>query len=170
MFKTRVYFCAASIILSAILLSCASLEVLPEAEKTVETVYEVPGLSKDQIYDASLAWIAQNFRSAKSVVEMDNRAAGVLIGNGIIAYPCEGAACIGKGNWKVGFTMQCDVKDAKFKLLFTNVRVLVPGEVGVRPSAENPIYWSADMQVIRPKLLALGESLRDSTRKSKSDW
>lgn len=151
---------------------CAGMQVLPETDKTVTAVVDIPGKTKDQIYIGAKTWIAETFRSAKAVIEVDSKEDGLIIGNGNIPYPCAGAAdCLGAGTFKVGFTMKCEIKDAKYRVIFSNIRILTPGQAGVHSSGDNPIYWQKDMDKIRPKLLELSDELASSIKgKSKSDF
>lgn len=65
----------------------ASPAKLAELNQPIEQVFDTPGYDKAQIYDAAKVWIAENFRSAKAVMEYDNKEEGTLIGNGLIPYP-----------------------------------------------------------------------------------
>ena len=151
---------------------CAGMQVLPEGDKTVTSVVDIPGKTKDQIYIGAKTWIAETFRSAKAVVEVDSKEDGLIIGNGNIPYPCAGASdCIGTSTFKVGFTMKCEIKDAKYRVIFSNIRILTPGQAGVYSPGDNPIYWQKDMDKIKPRLLQLSDELASSIKgQSKSDF
>ncbi|MBD1584926.1 DUF4468 domain-containing protein [Pseudoalteromonas sp. S16_S37] len=73
---------------------CASTQPVTEADRTFEKVVDAPSYSKDQIYTSTKIWIAENFKSAKSVIELDSKEDGIIIGNGIIQYPCSGMECL----------------------------------------------------------------------------
>lgn len=67
------------------------------------------------VYERALQWIATNFRSSKAVLEYQNKEEGKIIGNGttnftmsLMDYPCY-------------FTMQIDIKEGKYKVLFDNL-------------------------------------------------
>ncbi len=151
----------ASFALLLLLTSCAGLEPVPDSERTFEGVFEAPGFTKDQIFTATRIWIAENFRSAKAVVEYENKEEGTLIGNGVISYPCNGIDCIAKGNWKVPFTMRVDMKDQKFRLTFSNLRLTWPPSSNY-PAADGPMVQRGQLEAVRPKLLAFGPAILDS--------
>ena len=56
-----------------VLLFVGCAKALTDTDRTFDCVYEVPEKSKDQIYSSTKIWIAENFRSAKAVIEYDNK-------------------------------------------------------------------------------------------------
>lgn len=160
----------------AVLTGCAGLEEAPESEKTFERIVEVPGATKDRIFESTKIWIAQNFRSAKAVLEYENKAEGRIIGNGAINYPCSGMECLAKGDWKVMFTMQVDIKEQKFKQTFSNLVLSIPpkydGIYGVKAGSEIAVWQKGDLNSIRPALLKFGDQLAASIQntKARENW
>ena len=160
---------------AAVLWGCAAMdfEQLSEQERTFDKVYEAPEFSKEEIFNATKVWIAQNFRSAKAVIEHQDEEEGIIIGNGSMSYPCsmDDLSCYGTAGWKVDFTMRVDIKDEKFKLTFMNIMIdTPPGEY----SSGNrfPINSQAQLDAIKPELLSYGERILESmkTDEAKSDW
>lgn len=152
---------------------CASMQPVAETDRTFERVMMAPSHSKDQIYISTKIWIAENFKSAKSVIELDSKEEGIIIGNGIIQYPCSGMECLGKGDWKVPFTMRVDMKDQKFKISFSNIKLSWPASYSsgiFNPAYDGPVNSQGDMQVIKPALLKFGDEILASINSSKSDW
>jgi len=144
-------------------------------DRTIEQVFEAPGYSKEQIFSSTKIWIAENFRSSKSVLEYENKDSGTIIGNGIIPYPCSGLGCMVQGDWKVPFTMRVDIKDQKFRLTFTNLRLSWPADnskYGVRTAYDGPIGRQGAFDAISPVLLKFGDDIIASFGKDtiKSDW
>jgi len=152
----------------------ASPAKLAELNQPIEQVFEAPGYEKSQIYDAAKVWIAENFRSAKAVMEYDNKEEGTLIGNGLIAYPCKGAFdCLAKPDWKVRFTMRVDTKDGRFRLTFSNVGLVWPAAVhnGVvsRANDGSPLNSQKDRDKISAALLDFGPQIQAALGKEKAD-
>lgn len=149
---------------------------ITEEDRTIVQVFEAPGYTKDQIFAATKMWIAENFKSAKAVIEYENKDEGTIIGNGIIRYPCGGAfACMAKGDWTVPFTMRAESKDGRFRLTFTNIHLAWPASYssGIStPAHDGPVNQRSDLDKIRPELLKFGEQLLTSMSKAKSsdDW
>jgi len=52
---------------------CAGLQPIADADRTFERIVEAPGYSKKQIFNGTKIWIAENFRSAKAVLEYENK-------------------------------------------------------------------------------------------------
>lgn len=76
----------------------------------IQKVVNIPGFTKNQIFEQSKIWIAMNFKSAKAVIEYENKEQGTLIGNGILPNV-----------WSLCFTMKIDIKDEKLKVSFINL-------------------------------------------------
>ena len=143
------------------------------ADTEFAQVYDAPGMSKGQIYEGTLKWIAENFKSAKSVIEYQNANDGVLIGNGMLNYPCNSFDCIGKAAWKVKFIMKVETKDGKFKTDFKNLLLDIPAVVnqfGSYPAMETPIQTQGDLDAVKPKLLEFGNQIKSSLTTDNPDW
>lgn len=169
-------FIAALFLSAAPGLASAKRSPLTEEDRTIVQVFEVPGYTKDQVYSAARMWIAENFKSAKAVIEYENRDEGTIIGNGIINYPCGGAfSCMAKADWTVPFTMRVESKDGRFRLTFTNVHLAWPASYGsgiVTPAHDGPVNQRSDMEKIGPELLKLGERIQASmgNAAASDDW
>ena len=136
------------------------LERATEQDKIVQQVFEVPAASKEKSVTLAKRWVAENFQSAKSAIDLDNPAEGLLIVKGIVPYPCEGFECVAKNSWGVSFTMTMEAKDSRFRLTFTNVRLDV----------NNTEFWQKSAwDAIRPKLLSLGDEIKAVIQADKKD-
>lgn len=172
----RKHFLSAFIVLLISLVGCAGMEQASESELTIQGVVKVSGFTKDQIYNQVKIYIAENFKSAKAVIEHDDKESGTLIGNGIINYPCGGLDCVGKGDWKVHFTMRVDTKDEKFRATFSNLILSWPSSYnstfGYQKGKEVPVWQKGDVQKIRPELLKIAAKIKESivNSKTKEKW
>jgi hypothetical protein len=110
----------------ATLSGCAGMQQARESDLTITRVIQAPGYTQAQIYASTKIWIAQNFNSAKAVIELDDKDRGQIIGNGILPYPCSAMDCLAKGDWKVHVTIRVDMKDQRFKITFDNLRISWP--------------------------------------------
>lgn len=146
---------------------------LTEEERTVVQVYEAPGFTKEQLFVASRMWIAQNFKSAKAVIEYESKDEGTIIGNGNMTYPCGGGfSCMLKADWRVPFTMKVETKDGKVRLTFTNIHLAWPASYrsGISsPAADFPVRDRADLEKIKPELLKFGAQIVTSVGQLKSN-
>lgn len=59
--------------------SCSTTSKIPLAD-SYERIIEVPSLSKDQIYIRANAWFVENFNSAESVIQFQDKEAGKIMG------------------------------------------------------------------------------------------
>ena len=165
---------------AAALLACAQASAkwptpLTDEDRTVVQVFEAPGYTRDQVYTAARMWIAQNFKSAKAVIEYESKDEGVIIGNGNIAYPCSGLKCMVTADWRVPFTMKVETKEGKLRLTFTNIHLAWPPSFssGISsPAHDGPVQQRKDLDLIRPKLLEFGEQIVASMGqvKASDDW
>jgi hypothetical protein len=134
---------------------------LPESALRVEQVVQLPGKSQLQVYQGVKLWLAETFRSAKAVIELDDKQAGVVVGNGIIDYPCEGVmnCVVGANGWRVAFSMRIEMKDQKARVTFSGLRLLIPAQPGIHGPMDNPIYRQSDMDKVRAGLLRLADGM-----------
>jgi hypothetical protein len=94
---------------------CASSEEVIDPSAEISKIYDVE-LSKDEIYDGSLQFIAENFTSAKSVIEYQDRNSGRIIGNG--STPISD----GFMDRPATFTMVIDIKDNRYRISFRSLQ------------------------------------------------
>ncbi len=102
---------------------------------SVEIVKEIQML-KDDIYNNTLLWMAESFRSSKAVIDLKDRELGTIVGNGVVDIK------IGWGVYTPArFKLKIDIKDNKYRLTFINVIMIFDGkekpiEVANRKSLE----------------------------------
>ncbi len=171
------YFSVFIIIL--LLCGCATTQRL-RTYAPLEMISQIPGLNKNQIYDQSKVFIAENFRSAKAVIDLDNKEQGTLIGNGNIGYPCGNSfTCGALRNWRVHFKMRIDVKDEKVRISFSDLRTVYPPSPGQRypvyvPPSEGGDYplYDDEYEQVKPALIEIANNLVASLThaKKKDDW
>lgn len=164
------------LLLAAALPTAAIAADLTEDQRTLVQVFDAPGHDKAAIYTAGRQWIAENFKSAKAVIEYESKDDGTIIGNGNINYPCASAwECVGKPDWTVPFTMRLEAKDERFRLTFSNIRLHWPAKInaGIRqPEYDAPVRSTKDMDKIKPKLMMFGKEISTSltTRAAGDNW
>ena len=76
-------------------------------------VVKVEGVSKDDLYTRSREWFARTFKSAKAVIQMDDKAAGKIIGKGY----AEGSyvVLISAMKFDMWYTVSITVKDGRYR-------------------------------------------------------
>jgi len=84
---------------------------------TYEGVVEVPGASKDQLYDRALEWMAKTYQSANDVVQIKDKEQGKLLAKGgILLFNDKVPAGY------VVHTQTIYVKDGRYKYLLTGFK------------------------------------------------
>jgi len=164
------------------MVGCAGMQPIAESEKgPIEYIVEIQGHEKDHIYDSTKMWIAENFKSAKAVIEYADKDTGTIIGNGVYIY----------GGKTYHFTMRVDIKTGKLRITFSNLKVswsssYNPGTKGyfvngvyiagmpshTSPGYNGPLRIVSELNIIKPKLLALGDEIKlyVEQNSSKKDW
>lgn len=143
-----------------------------------EKVYEVAGLSKDQIYDGARQWFAISFKSANAVIQYEDKAAGTIIGKGNMSFPCTSYLnCLANKDIKVDFTTRVDSKDGKMRVSYDDLRKVSLPKVssGLKLSGYSlPIQASSyDGELVSKKLDELSDEMVQkiqSQKKVNDDW
>jgi Domain of unknown function (DUF4468) with TBP-like fold len=104
-------------IIAILFLGCAGLQSATDMDKTTENVVDVQ-LSKVDIYNKTLQWMAQTFNSSKNVIQMQDSAQGVIIGNGNVSFPWGAIAA----DVHIGFKIE--IKDNKYRFSSSNYRLI----------------------------------------------
>jgi hypothetical protein len=99
-----------------IIVACVSKQPATPQEMKHEFIVEYTDISKTVLFDRTLKWIANNFRSAKQVIEYQNTESGAIVGNGITYVQVDGALL----GVNLQFTMNIDVKDGRVRYRFLN--------------------------------------------------
>jgi len=110
MVKKMLFF----LIMISFILSCSSYQKVDTPKREVVKINEVD-LSKDDIYNRSLQFIAENFKSAKAVIEYKDKESGRIIGNGSLMISD------GIMQRPASFTMVIDIKEKKYRIIYKNL-------------------------------------------------
>lgn len=91
-------------------------------ESQIQEVIEFEGISRDKIYSGSRQWVAQAFKSAQDVIQMDDKDSGVIIAKGNMQYPCSGSwLCSGYNDARVKFTLKIESRDGRARVTFSDI-------------------------------------------------
>jgi hypothetical protein len=88
-------------------------------------IIEVPAVNKDELFIRGREWFNENFKSAKDVLQINDKENGELSGKGIMEVPFE-LNYVGKMKYFtfVRFQMSVWVKDEKYKYELTNLDII----------------------------------------------
>ena len=145
--------------------------IATDAERTIAHVGEAKGTTKDQLFSTARIWLAETFRSSKAVIDLEDKAEGVIVGNAAMPYPktgCEGLYCSVIADWQVHFKIRIDVKDDRYRISFTDLELFLPATYGsfATPSMRRPMTYQKELALCRTDLLALAGSLSGYTSKA----
>jgi len=87
-----------------------------------EKIVELEGVSKDEIYKRALLFITKEFKSAKDVIQLQDKEEGRIIGKGALLY---NAAPFNPGLNYSGhffFTVTIECKDGKYRYVIDQIR------------------------------------------------
>lgn len=141
-------------------------------------VVQVPGASADQLYLRAKSFFFTRFRDAKAVIQVDDKAGGVLLGKGLI-YP--GTINILTAGSYIETPIEVRVKEGRYRYEITNMNVVVDN---FRVPFDSPEYnrdikikaitkkqydrWAANMDVLIGLINDLGRAM--ATPSTKDDW
>ena len=154
------------IILSVIALaSCASAPIAPIEDRSMQKVHEID-LTKNEIYDISLEWMARTFFDNKEVIEIKDKENGKIIGKGITTF--KGKIGWFSANMPCRFTLIVEAKDNKYRTTYNNL-VGLYGENQTRPE---PLEQKEYVDAVMAKLAVIDDGLYSYLKKSKLkiDW
>ena len=115
----------------------------------IEYVKDVKGLKAPAIYAGVKLWIAENFRSAKHVIDLEDREHGILIGNGVLPNIMLDTGMVQMPQ-QASFKMKVEVKDEKMRLTFSQF------EIGGR---SNSTLYKSETAQIKIRLMTFGDEI-----------
>lgn len=89
-----------------------------------EEVVQVDGATQEELYNRAKIWFAETFRSAKEVIQLDNKEEGKIIGKGVSSFIVNAGTAI-ESDIPLYFTIDLQMKDGRYKILFSNMRTHV---------------------------------------------
>ena len=90
---------------------------LPPMKFEWSEVVNVPGVSKDKLYQRALEWYNENFNNMKAVIQSQDKETGTFYAKGYLEY--HGRV---KGTHDIYFTIDISVKEGKYKYTFNNFK------------------------------------------------
>lgn len=91
-----------------------------ESERlTFSKVIPVENVDSKSIFVALKEWFGMNFVSAKSVIEVEDKEAGLIIGNSQVPYS-KGGLSYSAYSANLKYTLKIQIKDNRFKITVSN--------------------------------------------------
>ncbi len=100
------------------------LKMNPETNKLlIREVILLDSIKADNLYSITKEWFAENYVSSKDVIQLEDKEAGTIIGNGsrIINTTVNGYLVV-----QLNYTISISIKDFKIKIEMTNMKYSSP--------------------------------------------
>ncbi len=149
-------------------------DIAEESEKSFFFINDAPGQKKDTLFFNAKQWIAESFKSSKAVIDLEDKAEGVIVGNGVIPYPtkdCAGA-CELIASWKYRFKVKIDLKDNRYRMSFSEIEFFsIPAYIGggYVPPVQRPLLHKKEVQTVKDELQKLSATLAKYAENKKTD-
>lgn len=90
-------------------------------------VIEVPGATADQLYTRAKAFMFRSFTNANAVIQLDDKAGGLLAGKGSLPVNLKGFAATMAGNMYYETPIEIRVKEGKYRYEISNLVIVGNG-------------------------------------------
>lgn len=111
--------------------------LFPHEKLSFEKVIQVDSASKETIYNGMKEWFGMNFVSAKNVLQIDDKDAGLIIANALTSYSYGKLRYVAYDG-SINYTIKIQIKDSRFKFEITNIN-------HKSHSGTHADYWSLGM-------------------------
>lgn len=131
--------------------------IFAEEDYTRTVIIEVQG-TKGVLYDRALLWLTETYVSGKDVMQLNDKAAGLIVGRGI------SRATLFLYTYQIRYLLQIDIKDNK-------VRFTIKDPVMIFPT-NNRGPMMGEEQTVRNTFQSVIDDFTKymKTAKDKSDW
>lgn len=101
-----------------VLLLC-SVTLFSQEPIKFEKVIKTDSIGKTMLYNTINDWFASTYNSSKEVIQMSDKDAGIIIGNGSMSYGKKGMSYLCY-NGSIKYTVKVYIKDNRYKVVLTN--------------------------------------------------
>lgn len=124
----------------------ATLDLDKNNSLTYTQVIDCPGKTKDQLYVILNYWFTSTFNDANSVIQLNDKEAGCIIGKGYMAKVASHMGGSNIYNVNLSPIIKVDIKDSKIRVTYTiqsyDADVLVGGGFGAALAGARPTKTS----------------------------
>lgn len=150
------------VVLSLLLFSCATYPQLPKEKLTIQKIIE-SSKNKDLLFQDSIDWITQSFKSAKEVIEYQDSDTGKIIGKGIIPVEYRKGTPV-----NTNFRFVLEIKDQRVRFTVDGPYVEFVSAYGIkRQPIDNEMNFT---QRFKPKAEELITSYNYFITKEQKAW
>jgi len=98
---------------------------------TYEKIIDSLNKPKNELFEASLKWLANTFEDSKEVIRVKNSETGEIVGSGNFLYKAPGLL---GGNERMAFMIEIKTKDGKSRIRLYQLRYSILGSSGYKTS------------------------------------
>lgn len=153
------FVCILSVIALA---SCASTPIAPIEDRSMQKVHAID-LTKDEIYDISLEWMAKALIDTRGVFELKDKDKDKIIGTGQTYFIKK--SFWGPENVPCRFTVMVEAKENKYKTTYNNFI----GLFGKSNGRLMPVEEKEQIDFVKAKLAIIDDGLYNYLTKYKSN-
>jgi len=161
-------------VVALIFLSISSFaqKIFPEESGSIiySGVVTVDSVKKDELYVRAKKWFVDTYNSAKNVLQMEDKEAGIIVGKGLFDIPY--SLFIGSSIVSVSHTIKIYTKDGKYKYEVTDISGKHLNESGWhdidinnQPPIGNKTNKIKMLNDTNKKILSIIESLKEAMLK-----
>jgi hypothetical protein len=158
--------------------ACATTQnILPPDQLKLQEVITLDSTrTKDELYVSCMEWMARTFRSAKDVIQYEDKAAGMIVGKGsviatgkpykTILFVYNAASSAYSSNIYLRFTITLEVKDAKVRVTLDQISSWVETS-----TSEAAVETLKMFEAAKPDLQSIIDDLKTSlSTPQQEDW
>ncbi len=82
-------------------------------------IFDLSGITKQQIYDRTMTWIANNLRYPGAVIASEDPDVGLIVANGVATMTADGDSVA----VSLSFRMSVDVREGKERVRFLSLQI-----------------------------------------------
>lgn len=145
-------------------------QLLPEKDgKVVYEEVDSVTAPKDELYQRSKIWLVNSFKSAKEVIQIDDKGSGQIIGKGNFDYPI--TVIFETAMWTCYFSVQIDCRDNKARIRIYDIDSKSGGEATAEYFNQYAKHSQKHIKTINDKILGILYSFKNELgKKSKDDF
>lgn len=103
----------------SIFIMLISVTVFAQENLSFAKVIPVEGANKEEIYATIRAWVASSYKSANTVIQMDDKDAGLIVCNALFRYSYE-RPMYAAYEGTINYILKLQIKDGRFRAEMTN--------------------------------------------------
>lgn len=148
---------------------CAGLSPeLPQEQRMFTYIIDVPNMKEDEIFTKTMGWVSESFRSAKSVIQYQDKDAGVINGNGLMPDVYWNSFL--KPKWDMHFMFSIDIKEEKLRIMINNIRTTNFYVGSGASTGEIAVTRQDSLEDFKKKAEIMIDDLKSYLNKKSSDW